>query len=79
MNPYINLRKCEKGDILVLKDGSLAEYVEHREGEYLAKTNNGFGLGEVAFVRWLVCRKAILPNPCYMKCRLIYDKAKLEH
>ena len=34
MNPYINLRKCEKGDILVLKDGSLAEYVEHREGEY---------------------------------------------
>jgi hypothetical protein len=26
---------------------------------------NGFGLGEVAFVRWLVCRKAILPNPCY--------------
>ena len=23
-----------KGDILVLKDGSLAEYVEHREGEY---------------------------------------------
>lgn len=33
-NPYINLRKCEKGDILVLKDGSLAEYVEHREGEY---------------------------------------------
>ena len=34
LNPYINLRKCEKGDILVLKDGSLAEYVEHREGEY---------------------------------------------
>ena len=33
-NPYIDLRKCEKGDILVLKDGSLAEYVEHREGEY---------------------------------------------
>jgi len=27
---------------------------------------NVFGLGEVAFVRWLVCRKAILPNPCYM-------------
>jgi hypothetical protein len=24
-----------------------------------------FGLGEVAFVRWLVCREAILPNPCY--------------
>ena len=23
-----------------------------------------FGLGEVAFVRWLVCWKAILPNPC---------------
>ena len=34
MNPYINLRKCEKGDILVLKDDSLAEYIEHREGEY---------------------------------------------
>lgn len=33
-NPYINLRKCEKGDILVLKDGSLAEYVEYREYEY---------------------------------------------
>ena len=41
--------------------------------------DNGFGLGEVAFVRWLVCRKAILPNPCYMKCRLIYDKAQLKH
>jgi hypothetical protein len=41
--------------------------------------HNVFGLGEVAFVRWLVCRKAILPNPCYMKCRLIYDKAQLEH
>ena len=40
---------------------------------------NVIGLGEVAFVRWLVCRKAILPNPCYMKCRLIYDKAQLEH
>lgn len=34
LNPYIDLRKCEKGDILVLKDGSLAEYVEHIEGEY---------------------------------------------
>ena len=34
LNPYINLRKCEKGDILVLKDGSLAEYVEYREYEY---------------------------------------------
>ena len=22
---------------------------------------------------------AFLPNPCYMKCRLIYDKAQLEH
>ena len=22
---------------------------------------------------------AILPNPCYMKCRLIYDKAQLKH
>ena len=26
--------KNEKGEINVLKDGSLAEYVEHREGEY---------------------------------------------
>lgn len=34
LNPYIDLRKCEKGDILVLKDGSLAEYIEHIEGEY---------------------------------------------
>ena len=34
LNPYIDLRKCEKGDILVLKDGSLAEYVEYREYEY---------------------------------------------
>ena len=34
LNPYIDLRKCEKGDILVLKDGSLAEYVEYKEGEY---------------------------------------------
>ena len=34
LNPYIDLRKCEKGNILVLKDGSLAEYIEHREGEY---------------------------------------------
>ena len=33
-NPYIDLRKCKKGDILVLKDGSLAEYVEYKEGEY---------------------------------------------
>ena len=40
---------------------------------------NGFGLGEVAFLRWLVCRKAILPNPCYMKCRFIYDEAQFEH
>jgi len=30
-----------------------------------AIAHNVFGLGEVAFVRWLVCRKAILPNPCY--------------
>jgi len=30
-----------------------------------AVADNVEGLGEVAFVRWLVCRKAILPNPCY--------------
>lgn len=32
--------------------------------------------------RWsckIVCRKAILPSPCYMKCRLIYDKSQLEN
>jgi hypothetical protein len=28
--------------------------------------DNGIGFGEVAFVRWLVCGKAILPNPCYL-------------
>lgn len=39
---------------------------------------NGFGLGEVAFERWLVCRKAILPNPCYMKCRLIKQNVQLK-
>jgi len=33
---------------------------------------NVFGLGEVAFVRWLVCRKAILPNPCYTLFVLIF-------
>ena len=33
-----------------------------------------FGLGEVAFVRWLVCRKAILPSPCYWMARLIKNK-----
>lgn len=33
-NPYIDLRNCEQGDLLVLKDGSLAQYVEHMEGEY---------------------------------------------
>jgi hypothetical protein len=42
-------------------------------------TANGSRLGEVAFVRWLVCGKAIFPNRCYMKCRLIYDKSQLEH
>jgi len=37
---------------------------------------NGFGLGEVAFVRWLVCREAILPNPCYTLARIINKKTK---
>jgi hypothetical protein len=37
-------------------------------------TANGFGLGEVAFVRWLVCRKAILPNPCYKLAAVDYRK-----
>ena len=34
-------------------------------------TANVLGLGEVAFVHWLVCRKAILPNPCYPQFFLI--------
>jgi hypothetical protein len=36
--------------------------------------HNGFGLGEVAFVRCLVCRKAILPNPCYKPFLLVFTK-----
>ena len=34
MNPYINLIGCEKGDLLVLKDGSLAKYVSYEEDAY---------------------------------------------
>ncbi len=41
-------------------------------------TANVFGLGEVCEA--LACAVwQIAPNPCYMKCRLINDKAKLEH
>jgi hypothetical protein len=40
---------------------------------------NGFGLGEVAFVRWLVCRKAILPNPCYTLFVLIFCAVGINH
>ena len=29
MNPYINLINCEKGGLLILKDGSLAKYVSY--------------------------------------------------
>lgn len=39
---------------------------------------NGEGLGEVAFVRWIVCRKAILPNPCYKLAAVNYHKTKNE-
>jgi hypothetical protein len=39
---------------------------------------NVYGLGEVAFVRWLVCRKAILPNPCYKLAAVVKDKAHLK-
>ena len=42
-----------------------------RRSGFKKNTANVFGLGEVAFVRWLVCRKAILPNPCYTLARLI--------
>lgn len=34
MNPYVNLKNCQKGDLLVLKDGSLAQYVEYRPEQY---------------------------------------------
>lgn len=33
-NPYINLVNCQEGDLLVLKEGSLAKYVKHRPEEY---------------------------------------------
>jgi hypothetical protein len=45
------------------------EYVRNVQGFILCRmkaiTDNVIGLGKVAFVRWLVCRKAILPNLCY--------------
>lgn len=34
MNPYINLKNCKKGDLLVLKDGQLAQYIEHKPERY---------------------------------------------
>ena len=33
-NPYVNLKNCQKGDLLVLKDGQLAQYIEHKPEEY---------------------------------------------
>jgi len=33
----------------------------------------------VAFVRWLVCRKAILPNPCYTLFVLIFCAVGINH
>jgi hypothetical protein len=41
-------------------------------------TPNVIWLGEVAFVRWLVCRKAILPNCCYLLVRFITTELELE-
>jgi hypothetical protein len=41
---------------------------------------NVFGLGEGGLVgcsKLAVCFCPLLPNPCYMKCRLFYDKAQL--
>ena len=42
----------------------------------VALAGNGFGLGEVCEALDCVVGQ-IAPNPCYMKCRLIYDKAQL--
>jgi len=57
--------------------------------------HNGIGLGEGGELEALLFVLApkfdrstkvqftteppLLPNPCYMKCRLIYDKAQLEY
>lgn len=38
MNPYINLINCEKGGLLILKDGSLAKYVSYQEDAYFPHT-----------------------------------------
>jgi hypothetical protein len=37
------------------------------------------GLCVVAFVRWLVCREAILPNPCYTLFVLIFCAVGINH
>jgi len=51
-------------------------------GRNVALAYNGSRLGEGGLVGCsnlavIVC--PLLPNPCYMKCRLIYDKAQLKH
>jgi hypothetical protein len=41
-----------------------------------------FGLGEGGLVGCSILAEFVcplLPNPCYMKCRLIYDESQLEH
>lgn len=53
--------------------------------EYFNHATNGFnvfGLGEGGLVGCSIlaeCFCPLLPSPCYMKCRLIYDEAQLEH
>jgi len=44
-------------------------------------TANVIGLGEGGLVGCSIlagCFCPLLPNPCYMKCRLIYDEAQLK-
>jgi hypothetical protein len=50
------------------------------DGDYYEA--NVFGLGEGGLVgcsNLAECFCPLLPNPCYMKCRLIYDKDQLKH
>jgi len=50
--------------------------------QYRSLAGNVIGLGEGGLVRCSIlaeCVCPLLPNPCYMKCRLIYDKAQLKY
>jgi len=43
---------------------------------------NVIGLGEGGLVGCSILAECVCPlllNPCYMKCRLIYDEAQFEH